>query len=123
MTLRVIKNFPRKKKKVLYGLVLFLSDAIFLALSFFLSYHLRFYTTLFSFIESAPSYTINIHYVFYSTFFIVLTLVFMFLFRLYDWDYIYRGSGYFFRILKAVLQDIKSSKYKYNHYNNGGVPA
>jgi len=106
MTLRVIKNLPRKKKKFFYGIALFFSDALFLALSFYLSYHLRFYTTLFSFIESTPSYTINVHYLFYSIFFIFLTLITMFFFRLYDWDYIYRGSGYYFRIFKAVSINI-----------------
>jgi len=99
---KILRVLPRRKKKFFYGLVLFLSDALFLALSFFLSYHLRFYTTLFRFIESIPSYTINIDYVFYSTIFIFLTLLFIFLFKLYDWDYIYRGSGYYFRIFKAV---------------------
>jgi len=90
----------------MFGLALFFSDAIFLALSFYISYHLRFYTNIFSFIESEPSYTINISYIFYSALFILITLVFMFFFRLYDWDYIYRGSGYYFRILKAVSINI-----------------
>jgi len=106
MSLKFFKKLPRRKKKLLYGLVLFLSDAIFLALSFYLSYHIRFYTTLFSFIESNPSYSININYVFYSTLFIALTLVTMFFFRLYDRDYTYRGSGYYFRIFKAVSINI-----------------
>jgi exopolysaccharide biosynthesis polyprenyl glycosylphosphotransferase len=106
MFLKFFKNLPRRKKKSLYGLALFLSDALFLALSFYMSYHLRFYITLFSFIESNPSYTINIHYVFYSIIFVFLTLVTMFFFRLYNWDYIYRGSGYYFRIFKAISTNI-----------------
>lgn len=103
---RFIKRLPRRKKKLLYGLTLFLSDVFFLALSFFLSYYLRFYTNLFKFLESNPIYTINIHYVFYSAAFMLLTLLLINIYQLYNWDYIYRGSGYYFRILKAVSINI-----------------
>jgi len=106
MILKILKKLSRRRKKLFYGFALFLSDTTFLALSFYLSYNLRFYTTLFIFLKSTPSYTIIIDYVFYSIFFIVLTLFFMWLYKLYDWDYIYRGSGYYFRIFKAVSINI-----------------
>jgi len=101
-TLKFLKKLPRRKKKLLYGAGLFINDAIFLALAFFLSYWLRFYTVLFSFVKSIPSYTINVHYTYYSTVFVVLNLIFFGLYKLYNWDYLYRGSGYYFRIFKAV---------------------
>jgi exopolysaccharide biosynthesis polyprenyl glycosylphosphotransferase len=106
MILKFLKNLPRRKKKLLYGAALVINDAVFLALAFFLSYYLRFYTTLFSFVESMPSYTININYAYYSTVFIILNLIFFGLYKLYDWDQLYRGSGYYFRIFKAISINI-----------------
>jgi len=100
MMRRFIKRLPRSKKKLLYGLVLFLNDAVFLALAFFLSYYLRFYTTLFKFLESNPVYSINTHYVFYSVVFVVLNQIFFDVYRLYNRDQLYRGSGYYFRYTK-----------------------
>jgi FlaA1/EpsC-like NDP-sugar epimerase len=104
MLLKFLKYLPRKKKKLLYGAILFLNDAIFLALAFFLSYYLRFFTPFFDL--ARPTYTINTHYIFYSTIFIILTLCFLGFYRLYNWDYIYKGSGYYFRIFKAVSINI-----------------
>lgn len=100
MILKFIKLLPRRKKKLLYGGFLFLNDIVFLVLSLFLSYYLRFFRP---FLDLArPSYTINTHYVFYSAIFIILTLCLFGFYGLYNWDYIYRGSGYYFRIFKAV---------------------
>ncbi|MDD3818392.1 MAG: hypothetical protein PHG41_00915, partial [Actinomycetota bacterium] len=106
MALKFLKNLPRRKKKLLYGAALVINDAVFLALAFFLSYYLRFYTTLFSFVESMPSYTININYAYYSTVFIVMNLIFFGLYKLYNWDQLYSGSGYYFRIFKAISINI-----------------
>lgn len=104
MIIKFLKNLPRRKKKILYGGFLFLNDIVFLAISLFLSYYLRFFRPFFDL--ARPSYTINTHYVFYSTFFIILTLCFLGFYGLYNWDYIYKGSGYYFRILKAVSINI-----------------
>ncbi len=106
MVLEFIKNLPRRKQKLIYGIILFLSDTIFLAISFSLSYSLRFYTTLFSFMESGPIYTIDIHYVFYSVIFTLLTLLLLDIYQLYNRDQIYEGSGYYNRIFKAVSINI-----------------
>ena len=106
MIIKFLKNLPRRKKKLLYGAGLFINDAVFLALAFFLSYWLRFYTALFSFVKSIPSYTINVHYTYYSTVFVVLNLIFFGLYKLYNWDQLYRGSGYYFRIFKAISINI-----------------
>jgi len=104
MLLKFLKNLTRRKKKILYGGFLFLNDTVFLSLSFFLSYYLRFYKP---FLQLAkPTYTINIHYVFYSVVFIILTSVFFGFYKLYNWDQIYKGSGYYFRIFKAISINI-----------------
>ncbi|GAI35613.1 unnamed protein product, partial [marine sediment metagenome] len=100
MVLKLLKNLPRRKKKLLYGVALFLNDIVFLVLSLFLSYYLRFFRPFFDL--ARPSYTINTHYVLYSVVFIMLTLGFFGFYKLYNWDQIYRGSGYYFRIFKAV---------------------
>jgi len=99
-----LRKLPRRKKKLLYGVFLLLNDAVFLILSLFLSYYLRFFRPFLNLAN--PSYTINTYYVFYSTIFIILTLCFLGLFKLYNWDYIYKGSGYYFRIFKAVSINI-----------------
>lgn len=104
MILKFIKLLPRRKKKLLYGGFLFLNDIVFLVLSLFLSYYLRFFRPFFDL--ARPSYTINTHYVFYSVVFIILTLVFFGFYKLYNWDQIYRGSGYYFRIFKAISINI-----------------
>jgi len=104
MFLEYLKNLPRRKKKFLYGASLLLSDFVFLTLSLFLSYYLRFFRPFFDL--ASPSYTINTNYVFYSAIFIILTLCFLGFYGLYNWDYIYRGSGYYFRIFKAVSINI-----------------
>jgi exopolysaccharide biosynthesis polyprenyl glycosylphosphotransferase len=104
MKMDFFKWLPRRKKKILYGSVLFLNDIIFMILSFFISYYLRFFTPFFDL--SRPTYTINTHYIFYSIVFITSTLSLLGFYRLYDWDYIYRGSGYYFRIFKAVSINI-----------------
>ena len=106
MLLKFLKNLPRRKKKLLYGAGLFINDAIFLALAFFLSYYLRFYTALFSFVESNPSYTINTNYLFYSVMFILLNLILFSIYQLYNWDKIYRGSGYYSKIFRGVSINI-----------------
>jgi exopolysaccharide biosynthesis polyprenyl glycosylphosphotransferase len=103
MALKNIKNISQKKK-LLYGFILFLSDVIFLTLSFFLSYHVRFFTTFFGL--ARPTYAIDKQYIFYSAIFIAITLCLMGFYRLYNRDYIYRGSGYYFRIFKAVSINI-----------------
>lgn len=100
MKLNLLSNLPRRKKKLLYGSVLFLSDAIFLILSFFISYYLRFYTPFYDLVD--PSYSINYNYVFYSSIFIILNLVFFGFYKLYNWDYIHRGLGYYVNIFKAI---------------------
>jgi len=99
-----LKNLPRRKKKLLYGLLLVASDVVFLALSYYLSYYLRFYTTIFG--ESKPIYSIDENYVFYSMIFILSAIFIFFLFNLYNWDNIYRGSGYYTRIFKAISINI-----------------
>jgi len=99
-----IKTIPRRKKKILYGGFLFLNDIVFLVLSLFVSYYLRFFRPFFDL--ARPSYTINTHYVFYSVVFIILTVGFFGFYKLYNWDQIYKGSGYYFRIFKAVSINI-----------------
>ena len=99
-----LKNLPRRKKKLFYGLLLTVNDIVFFALSYYSAYYLRFYTTIFG--ENKPIYSIDENYVFYSMIFILSAIFIFFLFNLYNWDNIYRGSGYYTRILKAISINI-----------------
>ena len=100
MVLKKLKNLPRRKKRLLYGLLLFVNDAVFLAISYYLSYYLRFYTKIFG--ENKPTYTFDRHYIYYSIIFIIATIFIFSFFKLYEWDNIYKGSGYYGRILRAI---------------------
>jgi len=102
--LEVIEKFTRAKKKILAGLMLVINDIIFLAASFYLAYYLRFYTRIFS--ESILAYTLDNNYVFYSIIFIVSALIIFYLSKLYNLDAIYRGSGYYYRIVRSFIIDI-----------------
>jgi len=102
--LKVFKNYKRTNKKITYGAILVLNDIIFLALAFFLSYYLRFYIGILG--EVAQIYFIDTNYPFYSIIFIFSAVLIFFIFRLYNWDQIYRGSGYYSRILKGLVINI-----------------
>jgi exopolysaccharide biosynthesis polyprenyl glycosylphosphotransferase len=102
--LKYLKNLSRRNKKFLYGCFLLISDLIFLVASFYLAYYIRFQTNFFQLTEI--KYTINVHYISYSILFIVLNLIFFKIYKLYDWDQIYKGSGYYFRIFKAISINI-----------------
>lgn len=104
MVLQVLKILPRRKKKLLYGLLLFVNDAVFLTISYYISYYLRFYTKIFG--ENKPTYTLDKNYIYYSIVFIASAIFIFFLFKLYGWDSIYRGSGYYARILRAISINI-----------------
>lgn len=104
MILKTLSGLPRRKKKLLYGLLLVISDIVFLALSYYLSYYLRFYTTIFG--ENKPTYSLDVNYIFYSIIFISFAFIIFSLFKLYDWDSIYKGSGYYSRIFRAVSINI-----------------
>jgi len=104
MIFRYLKKLSRKNKKLFYGFCLLLNDLIFLIFSFYLSYFIRFYK---SFLKiSVPTYYIDKNYIFYSLIFIILTIIFFAFYRLYDWDKLFRGSGYYFRIFKAISINI-----------------
>jgi exopolysaccharide biosynthesis polyprenyl glycosylphosphotransferase len=98
------RRLSRKKKNLAYGLVLFLSDIIFLGLSFYMSYFLRFRTVTFS--EANKIYLIEVNYFIYSIVFIVSALLIFAIHSLYDKDKIYRGSGYYTRIIRAIFINI-----------------
>lgn len=98
------KSLSRSNKKIVYGIFLIISDVIFLALSFYLSYFLRFKTGAIA--ELNKTYFIETNYFFYSIIFIILSILVFFVFNLYDRDKIYKGSGYYSRLLKAVFINI-----------------
>ncbi len=104
MILKKLSGLPRRKKKLLYGLLLIINDIVFLASSYYLSYYLRFYTTIFG--ENKPTYSLDVNYVFYSIIFISFAFIIFLLFKLYDWDSIYKGSGYYSRIFRAISVNI-----------------
>lgn len=93
--------YSRKLKKIVYGFMLGINDVIFLALSFYFAYWLRFYTRLFD--EVIFSYTLDVHYVFYSFLFTISALIIFSVLKLYNWDSIYKGSGYYGRIIKGIF--------------------
>jgi len=102
--LKLFKNFSRLKKKLTFGFLLILNDVMFLGFSFYYAYYLRFYTLLFR--ENELSFTINDSYVFYSIIFISTAVFIFFVNKLYNWDNIYRGSGYSVRIIRSVIINI-----------------
>ncbi len=96
---RAAANMPRRTKKFWYGLFLVVNDIIFLTFSFYIAYYIRFFRGFFRPVDI--SYTLDQNYVFYSVIFIVTNILIFFIFKLYNWDSIYRGSGYYWRIIKG----------------------
>lgn len=98
--IRALKNVTRIKRKVIYGIFIMISDVVFFALALALSFYIRFYTG-----ESAKIisvYGVEGNYLLYSIIFIISAVLIFFLYKLYDWDGIYKGSGYYFKIFKAI---------------------
>lgn len=102
--LRGLRSLSRIKKKAFYGIILVINDSILLSLCFYLSYYIRFQTG--DFASSGQIANLDFNYRFYSIIFIVTALIILYIFRLYDWDKIYKGSGYYSRLLKAIVYNI-----------------
>ncbi|MBM3706983.1 MAG: sugar transferase [Actinobacteria bacterium] len=102
--IKAVRSLSRLNQRIVYGIFLLISDVIFLALAFYLSYFLRFKTGELA--EINRTYLVEQHYVFYSIIFIAISVLVFFLFNLYDRDKIYRGSGYYSRLIKTVFINI-----------------
>jgi exopolysaccharide biosynthesis polyprenyl glycosylphosphotransferase len=102
--IKAIRSLSRLNQRIVYGIFLLVSDVIFLTLAFYLSYFLRFKTGELA--EVNKTYLVEQHYVFYSVIFIAISILVFFLFNLYDRDKIYRGSGYYSRLIKTVFINI-----------------
>ncbi len=102
--IRVIKSLPRFKKKLIYGISLVINDIIFLSLAFYISYYLRFHTGPVAALNL--TYQLESNYFFYSIIFIISAIFLFLIYRLYNLDYIYRGSGYYSRIIKGLIINI-----------------
>ncbi len=102
--LKGFKSLSRIKKKTLYGIILVINDCILLSLCFYLSYFIRFQTG--DFASSGQIINLDFNYRFYSVVFIITALVIIYAFRLYDWDKIYKGSGYYSRLMRAIIYNI-----------------
>jgi exopolysaccharide biosynthesis polyprenyl glycosylphosphotransferase len=102
--IRALKNATRIKRKVIYGLFMALSDIVFFGLALFLSFYIRFYTGASA--KITLRYGVEGNYLLYSIIFGAFAILMFFLYRLYDWDSIYKGSGYYFKILKAISIDV-----------------
>jgi len=102
--IRIIKNLPRFKKKLIFGFVLVINDIIFISLAFYVSYYLRFHTGPIA--ELNLTYQLESDYFFYSIIFIISAVLLFLMYRLYNWDYIYKGSGYYSRIIKGLIINI-----------------
>jgi len=102
--IKVIGKLPRSKKKIIYGTTLVINDIVFLALAFYVSYYLRFHTGPIA--ELNLTYQLESDYFFYSIIFIISAVLLFLMYRLYNWDYIYKGSGYYSRIIKGLIINI-----------------
>jgi exopolysaccharide biosynthesis polyprenyl glycosylphosphotransferase len=102
--IRALGRLARSKKKIIYGITLVISDIVFLALAFYISYYLRFHTGPVA--ELNLTYQLESNYFFYSIVFIISAIILFLIYRLYNWDYIYRGSGYYSRIIKGLSINI-----------------
>ena len=102
--LKIFKSLNRTRKKIIYGFILGFNDIFFLAVAFYLSYYIRFYIG--DFAASGQITTLDFNYRFYSIIFILSAIFILYLSKLYDWDRIYRGSGYYSRILRAIIINI-----------------
>ncbi|MHB1375904.1 MAG: sugar transferase [Candidatus Humimicrobiaceae bacterium] len=102
--LKILKNLSRFKKKIIFGLFLIINDILFFGFSFYYSYYLRFFTKIFR--ENEIYFTLNDNYVLFSYIFISTAILIFFISKLYNWDNIYRGSGYTFRIIRSIVVNI-----------------
>ncbi|MHB1274342.1 MAG: sugar transferase [Candidatus Humimicrobiaceae bacterium] len=102
--LKIIKSFSRLRKKIIYGFFLVFSDLIFLILSFYYSYYLRFFSKVIA--GNKFAFSVDANYTFYAVIFILSAILIFFLNKLYNWDNIYRGSGYMARIIRAIFINI-----------------
>src|SRR3989304_8737207 len=91
-----LKTTYKLRSRIFYGFILAVSDLIFLALGCFISYYIRFFSDAFG----KATYSINYGYVVYSIVIIISIIIILFLFRLYDLKYIYKGPVFY---LKAIL--------------------
>jgi len=99
-----LRELPRAKKKIIFGSLLLGSDMIFLGIAFYISYFLRFNTGILA--EVNTTYLIEKNYIFYSIIFILSAAFIFLLYGLYDRDKIYRGSGYYSKLLKGISINI-----------------
>jgi len=102
--IEALKDLTRFKKKLIYGVTLLITDILFLGLAFYLSYFLRFKTGVMA--EVNKTFLIEKNYILYSIIFISSALFIFLLYSLYDRDKIYRGSGYYSKILKVAAINI-----------------
>lgn len=98
------KSLRKKTQKVIYGIFLLFSDVVLLAISYYLAYFIRFkFGTI---AELYERYYVEENYIFYSIVFIIISIVVFALYNLYDRDRIYRGSGYYSRLIKVIFINI-----------------
>ena len=102
--IEALKSLKRKTQKIIYGIFLMISDIVLLIFSYYISYFLRFRTSAIA--ELYKRYYVEQYYVFYSIIFIILSIAIFAVYNLYDRDRIYRGSGYYSRIIKAIFINI-----------------
>jgi len=94
-----LKTTYNLRSRIFYGFILAVSDLIFLALSCFLAYYIRFYSDAFG----KATYNISYGYVIYSIVIIISIIIILFLFRLYDLKYIYRGPVFYPKAILSVF--------------------
>jgi exopolysaccharide biosynthesis polyprenyl glycosylphosphotransferase len=102
--IKAMQFTTRLKRKVIYGTFMMISDIFFVGLSLFLSFYIRFFTGKSSGFYSR--YGVEGNYLLYSIIFLTSAILIFFFYKLYDWDSLYKGSGYYFKIIKAILLNI-----------------
>src|SRR4030042_2398187 len=105
--MEVIKREINVRDKIFYGFLIVTNDIVFLSLSCFLAYYLRFYTKFFG-SRRPPTYTVDNKYIIYSLIFIGIVIAISFLIRLYSFNLIYRDPVYYLKILTPPVLSIIS---------------
>jgi exopolysaccharide biosynthesis polyprenyl glycosylphosphotransferase len=101
---KAMQDSTRLKRKVIYGAFVVINDIFFIGLALFLAFYIRFFTG-----ESSKfflRYGVEGNYLLYSIIFTASAILIIFIYRLYDWDSLYKGSGYYFKIIKAITLNV-----------------
>jgi exopolysaccharide biosynthesis polyprenyl glycosylphosphotransferase len=101
---KAMQYSTRLKRKLIYGTFMVINDIFFVGLASFLAFYIRFFTGESS--EFFSRYGVEGNYLLYSIIFTASAILIVFFYRLYDWDSLYKGSGYYFKIIKSITLNV-----------------